>query len=247
MEELLHSIPQVMVGDEIVRQLKVLILNGNLKPGQRLPSELALARRLGVSRPSVREALKALEAMGLIERTREGTFVRMDENKLLLEPFSYMVTLEKITLDELFETRRALEAELAGLAAERAQEEDVEQIQRELDRMRTHAGEAQVFVASNVGFHMAIARAARNRVLYQMLRAVRSMVVQTQMQGAPLEAVVRQSIRDHEEVLDAIRRRDRSGAVQAMIRHLDNVRRGIAHRVAPELEFGPEDGSDAKL
>src|SRR5690606_11708776 len=96
MEDLLHSIPQVMVGDEIVRQVKVLILNGNLKPGQRLPSELALARRLGVSRPSVREALKALEAIGLIERTREGTFVRMDENKLLLEPFSYMVTLEKI-------------------------------------------------------------------------------------------------------------------------------------------------------
>ncbi|HLT59147.1 MAG: FadR family transcriptional regulator [Limnochordales bacterium] len=241
MEDLFQSIPQVTVGDEIVRQLKTLILSGDLQPGQRLPSETVLAQRFGVSRPSVREALKALAALGLVERTREGTFVRMDERKFLVEPFAYMVALKKITLDELFETRRALEAELAGLAAERATDEDLEQMQAELDRMRDHAGEADIFVSSNVGFHMAIARAARNRVLYQMLRAVRGIVVQTQRQGAPLDAVVQQSIADHEHILDAIRRRDRPAAVQAMIQHLDNVHKGIVHRVAPEIEIDLEE------
>lgn len=243
MDDMLQSISQVTVGDAIVKQLKDLILSGDLRPGDRLPSELVLAKRLGVSRPSVREALKALTAVGLIERSREGTFVRVDEKKFFAEPFAYLVALKKITLAELFETRRALEAELAALAAERAQGDDIERMRAELQRMKDHANESEIFVASNVGFHMAIADAAKNRVLRQMLQAVRGMVVQTQLQGAPLRAVVQQSIDDHTQILDAIRRQDRKEARQAMIRHLNNVQQGVAHQVASEIEVE----QDAKL
>lgn len=240
MADLLEPILHMTIGDAIVEQLKDLIIQGELRPGDRLPPEIDLAKKLGVSRPSVREALRALTALGLIERSHEGTFVRPDEHKLFVEPFSYLVTLKKITFSELFETRRALETELAGLAAERADADDIQKMRLALERMANHADESDVFVASNVAFHMAVAEAAKNRVLCQMWHAVRGEIVQTQLQGACLSEVVQQSIGDHERILKAIQQRNRTKAIRAMTRHLNNVQKGVAHRVVSEIEIRPD-------
>lgn len=122
--------------EEIVEQIKELFAQGDLKPGDKLLSEREFAERLQVSRASVREALSALEAMGLIEiKPGEGTFIRQMGVSSIIEPLALLLLMEKDQVFELFELRKILEVEAAGLAALRATSEDVERMFEVIKKM----------------------------------------------------------------------------------------------------------------
>ena len=111
--------------EEIVEQLRELISTGTFNPGDKLPSERDMAQMLGVSRASVREAVVALQAMGVLDvKPGEGTFVSASMNSEMIEPLALVLSVERNPLAQLMEVRRILEAEAAALAAQRATEQD---------------------------------------------------------------------------------------------------------------------------
>ena len=130
----LAPIKSTRIYEEIVRQVKAMIAEGRLKGGDRLPPERDLAEKFVVSRTSVREALRALESLGLVEiRPGEGTFVREVSVEALIEPLALLMVSQREAIGELFEARRLLEPALAALAASRATPEEIQEMERILE------------------------------------------------------------------------------------------------------------------
>lgn len=225
----LTRVRRVTVVDAVVEQIKAHIVDGTWRPGDRLPPEHELAERFGAGRPAVREALKALSLLGLIRRTQHGTFVSEEDDALMAEPLSYLIRLRRTNFAQLFEARRLIEVEVAGLAAERARPDDVAAIEVEVERMMASDVTPEAYTAANVAFHLAVAAAAHNPVLLQMLKALRRLLREAQEIGVQLPHLRRSSAEAHRAVLDAIVRRDPAGARAAMLDHLADVERELEH------------------
>jgi len=153
----------------IVEQITNLVEKGKLKPGDRLPPEHVLAEKFGASRPSVREALSALEILGVIEsRAGRGNFIK---NSLNLP--SYRKKLEELEREEspfeLLEARKIIESQIASLAAQRATEEDISAIQDSLNKMKNALPDIPRVMEYDRKFHINIAKAAHNSVLFSMM------------------------------------------------------------------------------
>jgi GntR family transcriptional repressor for pyruvate dehydrogenase complex len=146
----------------IIDKITGLLAAGLLKPGDRLPSIEALSQQCSVGRTSVREALRALELVGVVEiRHGEGTFIGEDVSRFCLKPLSWGALLDQNRVLELSETRRCIECELAAMAAQRATAEDIAEIERYLLRMEECRHSMAGYTAADVGFHFAIGKAAR--------------------------------------------------------------------------------------
>src|SRR5579871_2601658 len=110
-----EPIPRIDLTEEVVRRIKILLTNGSIKPGTKLPPERELAEMLGISRPSLRQGLKALRMMAVIDsKRRHGTFISDSAAQVLRQPLDFVMLLNAITIEELFEVRRVIEVELSG-------------------------------------------------------------------------------------------------------------------------------------
>lgn len=168
------------VYEEIVAQIKQLIIDGKLQPGDKLLSERELSEKLNVSRASVREAFSALEMMGIISiRPGEGSFVRQISYEGLLEPLSFLLQVEFSDISQVLEVRKILEVEIAALAALRATPETLNEIRRALDFM------TEEFAAGNIGdraddsFHLALAQATDNPLLVKVMSTITELMTNT--------------------------------------------------------------------
>ncbi|MDK2821331.1 MAG: GntR family transcriptional regulator, transcriptional repressor for pyruvate dehydrogenase complex [Clostridia bacterium] len=219
--------------EEIVCQIKQLISEGKLKPGERLPSERELAENLGVSRASVREALSALRTVGVLEiRPGEGTFVQNIRDEAIIEPLAMALLLDSQAAMEILEVRLALEGQAAHLAAERVTSEDLKKMDDLLVEMEQNLYEG-VTEDVDLNFHLAIAEAARNSVLLRLMRTVYEtmrQVLRTSRQrlyttpGNP-ELLLKQ----HKQILKALEKHDPEAAREAIIKHslfVEKVLRG---------------------
>ena len=147
----------------VVQHVRALIERGELRPGDRLPPERELAVQLGVSRPSVRAGLRSLAAIGVLQtRHGAGTFITDGPPTLGSEPLSFLAALHGFTRDEMFEARRALEVGVAGLAAERATDDQIATIAEEVTGMFASLDDAQAFLIHDIRFHRAVAAASGN-------------------------------------------------------------------------------------
>lgn len=215
--------------EEIMEQLKEMISNGELRHGQKLPSERELAESLGVSRASVREALTALEAIGILDiRPGEGTFVRETSVSDTFAPLAMVLEMEQNSMEQLMEVRRVLETELAALAAQRATAEDLMNIEANLNHMKT-AHNISEAVKADLRFHFAIAEATHNRILLRLMNTVADLMHNTfRIQREELfGAKGREIIAEHEAIYQAIRDGDTGTARLTMLRHIDNIQAGI--------------------
>ncbi|GAB6157794.1 FadR/GntR family transcriptional regulator [Desulfotomaculum varum] len=159
--------------EEIVEQIKSMIARGELNPGDKLLPERELAERMQVGRSAVREAYRALEAIGIIEiRPGEGTFVRKLGNKPMTDIMSLAVMTGKDTLFELLELRKIVETEAAALAAARRTEEDLKAIKSCLDQMKLDIESGNLGDLSDIKFHYAIADAAHNSLLTRLMNSI---------------------------------------------------------------------------
>ena len=217
----LGPIKSTRIYEEIVRQVKQLIAEGRFKSGDRLPPERELAEKFVVSRTSVREALRALESLGLIDiRPGEGTFVREVSIDALVGPLALVMTSQREAIGELFEARRVLEPAIAALAARRATGDELAEMERILDAQAKEVGEGRTGVAQDTALHSAIAHSAHNRAITRIVGALMDLLALSREESLHTPGRPSRSHEDHRRILSAIKRRDETGAQQAMLDHL---------------------------
>jgi len=218
---MLEKVKKTQTYEIVVDRIKTEIEKGAWKPGTSLPSERILAEQLGVSRPSVREALRVLEVMGYVEiKPGQGIFAKEpDQNEKSSRALLSMLEQDDNVL-EVLEIREIFEPQIAFLAAESATERDIEVMEEIIKRMDEHLKAGESTVNDNIDFHLAIARTVNNKVLYQ---------VQKILLKASKDAVTRyyevpgrdnRSIIGHKEILKAIKDHNAEVAKQLMFDHL---------------------------
>jgi GntR family transcriptional repressor for pyruvate dehydrogenase complex len=226
----LRPIEQRTLRERIVERLKAFIVESGLQAGGRLPTEREMAEQLGVSRTAVREALKSLQALGLIEaRPKQGMFLRQPD----LEPLTHMlwsrVNGADSTLTHVWEARKVFEMNILPLVVERANEEDWRRIERSIEEMEAAIGRGELGQEADVAFHRALAHATRNPVLESFSEVVGQYFheVQKQSLAESLEAR-RVAAQAHRRIYAALRKGDVEEAIRRMETHLNScVSRGI--------------------
>jgi GntR family transcriptional repressor for pyruvate dehydrogenase complex len=207
---------------DVCRKLIAHLMRGDWREGDRMPSERELCQRLGVGRASLREALKALEIMGMVEsRVGEGTFV-LERSAFFSRPLMFAITGG--TYDEvesIIEARQTIEAALAGFAAERATPSDLEEIRKYLDQMREAVTNAGTFLEADLSFHLAVAQAGHNQILLNAVQMLRNLMREWIAETMQVKGTLPQAVEQHERIFDAISQRDKDAARKAMTEHLE--------------------------
>lgn len=216
------------VPDQIAARLIALITERQLKAGDRLPPERELAAAMRVSRSSLREALRALAMVGVVEmRHGDGTYLTALETEQLLRPVSLVLSLSDSSLAELFEARKLVEPGLAALAAHRISDASAAELCSHADATAAAVDDPEAFMWADIALHALIAKAAENAVLRRLLDSIASMGIASRRRTGRLAAVREQSARDHREIAAAIAAHDADAAHAAMLRHLENVERAV--------------------
>ncbi|MER8032322.1 FadR/GntR family transcriptional regulator [Streptomyces bauhiniae] len=211
--------------EAVLGHLRGAIERGEYAIGDKLPSEAELCRTLEVSRPVVREALRALHTMGLtVSRTGKGTFVTADA---VQDP-----TFGDYAASDLLEVRRHVEIPVAGYAARRRTPEDLDRLTRLLDRMERETDTA-AWVAMDTLFHLAVAEAARNPVFRKVIEEIRDALARQSAFLTELGGRREQSDREHRALVDALAAGNERDAVAAMTHHLDRVATTLTRIVRP--------------
>lgn len=219
---------------QAVDRLRELILRGEFSAGGRLPPERVLARELGVSRSTLREAIRALVVMNvLVSRHGDGTYVSSLEPDLLAEPFELMVSLSDESLFHLFEVRRVLETACAGLAAERVSDEELVQFDRILEHSEAARDDSEELLDRDVELHTAIVRATRNPLLIRIMSGVGALALAGRRRTISLPGVADRSLADHARIVSALRRRSPETARAAMEAHLGHVEESFRESGSP--------------
>ncbi|MDP4089609.1 MAG: FadR/GntR family transcriptional regulator [Bacillota bacterium] len=208
--------------EQVVEQIKKMIGDGTLKRGDKLPTERDLAEQLQVSRPSVREALRALEVIGLIEsRQGAGNYIRESFEESLLEPLSMMFMLQESSPFEIIELREILELETVVLAAERITESELAVLRNLLEDMKECENEERN-VQLDRKFHYTIARASRNLLILNVVQVI-SQLIDSLIENARRKILSGESRAkltvQHELIYKALSERDRDSAYEAIKDH----------------------------
>lgn len=222
--QLFRTVRVSRASGDIVRQVQANIASGKLAPGDRLPSEKELSEQFGLSRTTVRDALRVLESQGLVAikvGAGGGTFVASPSDQPLSQVLTNMLCLHGITTGELVEARMAIEISIVNYAAERATPEDIRKMYRAIEQARAAyaAGEAR-FTPHSIDFHVALAEAAKSRALLYTVNAFRTPFYETLDRLLPDDEMALRAIKDHQELMDAIEAHDASRARLVMRAHI---------------------------
>lgn len=226
---------RIKLKERAAKQLLDMVVSDALSPGERLPPERELVERLGVSRTVVREALNLLEARGLINIEHgRGAVVNGDSAHAVRDTLGLMLRVRPKALWELMEIRRMFEIEVSGLAAERANPEELEKMRVQIDRMRTCIDTPEGYVDADVEFHAALARSTGNDVLLTMLEPVVELLRTSRKVSTSRSGSARRALEDHEKILHRVEAGDAEGARQEMRAHLmataEDIRATVGER-----------------
>jgi GntR family transcriptional repressor for pyruvate dehydrogenase complex len=213
-----------MLWQQIAEQLMIMLQTGQLQPGDRLPPERELAAKMQVSRPSLREALRALTMMNILEvRQGAGTYVTSLEPELLVEHLDFVLSLEDTSLTSLFEARRIVEAGITALAAERITDEELAELEEVLHRSEEALGDPEAFLQADHAMHRAVTRAARNAILSRVVDSISRLLLVSRSRTIEIPGIRVQTLEHHRAIISALKARDPEAAQQAMVEHLENV------------------------
>ncbi len=211
--------------EQVVQRILGLIQAGVLVAGQQLPAERELASNLGVSRPTLREALRALSLMGALNiRQGGGVFVSNLTSQDLLAPLDFYFNLEDQRLETLFEAQIMLEGEVARMAAAKMTDALIEQLSACLKSTEPVLDALLAWFEMDTKFHMLIAKATENIFLERVVHSVRTLINRNRKATVQSWSIPRVSHAEHLRVLEALRNRDADGAAAAMRAHLERVR-----------------------
>lgn len=210
------------VVQDAISKIKELIDRGDLNFGERLPSERELAKILGISLPSLREALRALSILGIVEmRPGSGTYLRSSLDSWSSDPFSLLFELGKPLHIDLFEARKGIEGILAELAAEKRSDEDLRTMESALQQMKSNVEDRGHYMKCEIEFHWAVIRAARNRVLEDFMEKMYKLLYESRKKTIKFYVdLYRESYLRHYRIYSSIKKKDAKGARKNMLRHL---------------------------
>lgn len=226
--------------DDAITKIRELIISGDLLPGDRLPPENQLCELLGMSRSSMREAVKSLAVAGVLDvRRGDGTYVTSLEPSLLLQGFGTAIQLLGDTdLGDVMHIRRVLEGEATALATIRADAELRTELGRDLDEMRTavEADDTEALVTHDSTFHARIATASGNRTLATLLAELSTLTLRARIwRGLQEEGAHQLTLSQHRAILDALADRDPEAARAASMVHVATSERWL-RRFAAEAQ-----------
>jgi len=209
--------------EEVAKQIERLILT-KLNPGDKLPSERDLAEKLRVSRNSIRDAIRSLELMALVEpRQGTGTIVRKTSAEALINPFANALKRRKELVSELLDFRKMLEPPLAARAAAHASVGEISEMEEILRRQGERQGQGDAAVAEDAEFHYSIALASGNGVVLKVLDILMDLSRDTRERSLQVEGRPQKSLAGHRRILAAIKRHDAEAAKAAMRRHIEDI------------------------
>ncbi len=217
----------------IVDQINEYFLNGDLQPGEKLPTERELASRFNVSRTSVREALRKLEIKGIIEiKQGSGSFIKTKESLSIgKELSSTILKTEKKLVYEMLELRQTLEVECASLASQRATSEDLERIGQALEMMNQVKNDVELGIQADLSFHINIVLASHNSIFSQLFQTLsehmQDTIRVTRTQRLKDQERTQETIDEHKEIYLAIAAGDANQAKQLMEMHIKQIRREL--------------------
>jgi GntR family transcriptional repressor for pyruvate dehydrogenase complex len=212
------------VFEGVAQQIQRFIVEGELKPGDRLPPERELAERFEVSRGSVRDAIRTLEFVGLVvPRQGEGTVVADASPDAVVTPLASVLLRKRELIVELLDIRRIIEPALAARAAQHASPEEIAHLEDVLRRQRKKVLRGESTVAEDNEFHYTIALAARNTVVRKVIDVVMQLLHETRSRSLQARGRPQRSLAGHRRILEAIKRHDPDAAERAVGRHLQEI------------------------
>jgi GntR family transcriptional regulator, transcriptional repressor for pyruvate dehydrogenase complex len=212
--------------EQIVKQIEGSIQKGTLRPGDQLPAERELAIQFGVSRTAVREAVKTLHEKGLVEAfPGRGTFITSETSNSMRLTFDRMIKSVQVdgTL-QVVEVREILEPEIAALAATRANEECLSELQEAIAIMDGAQDDPDEYIEADLDFHLALAEAAANPIILSLIDSIVGVLREQRLNIFKVEGGPERGQYHHKRILAAIKNQDPVGAREAMRAHLEQVR-----------------------
>ncbi len=227
---------------ELTRKLLEYLLSGAIEPGGRLPSERTLAEILGLSRQAIRNSLKSLSILGIVEtRMGSGTYFVGRQAALLPQVIEWGLLLSQGWVIDLIEARYQLEILFAGLAAERRTGEDVEELRAILERLRSSRVDYEAYAQADAEFHVKLAMASRSTILAGVLVNVASLLKAWSERVIASAGETESSLAMHEAVFRSVAAMDAEGARAAMLAHMDRAVTRLRRSVDDQASLKPAD------
>lgn len=218
-----QPIKRSAISEDVTLHIMELIRNGKLRPGDKLPAERQLAESLGVSRVSLREGLRTLAFMNILDvRTGDGTYISSLDSQDLVEPLTFVLAINSQTLQELAQARRLIEPYLAAEAARNITDEELAELNCSLAQMKAAGEDYSLVVQHDMELHRLIARAGQNTFLYRFITTLSALIMQRPVVVHD-PGWFEHTWQIHELIVAAINRHDPEAAAAAMASHLDEL------------------------
>lgn len=228
MSSTIEPIKKSAISEEISAQLLSMIRQGKLSAGEKLPPERELAAMLNVSRPSLREALRALAIMNIIEmRQGDGTYISSLEPETLVEHLDFVLSLDDSTFMQLFEARKIVEVGITALAAERITDNQIRELEALQSKSLSSMDNHETFLAVDLELHNIITDAAGNPFLKRFLTSLSRISLASRQRTVSIPGVSQQSAEDHQAIIAALKARDSRASSNAMLAHLNHVEKSF--------------------
>lgn len=213
------------ISEQVANRILSMIKSGNLKSGDRLPTEAQMGIAFGISRPPLREALKALTLMGVLESRQGGRYTVTDLSpSRLVAPFNVMLSISDYDVTEHFEARAVVELELIRLSTVRATPEERQRIMQHAVDGKAFYHDPVAFRLLDIEFHQSLNDAADNRLLSALAQGLYDIGLDVRRLASAVPGNIEKSVSQHIEVAEAVMNKDAMGAVAAYRRHLEHVR-----------------------
>lgn len=233
-QSMLRAVEKKRAYEDIVQQVLTLIEDGKLKRGDQLPSERELTETFKVSRTTVREAIRTLESMKLLQcRQGTGTYVLASSEEALIQPLAAALFNKKDDIRDIFYIRKIIEPQVAHLAAENAMPQEIEEMETILRKQKESIERGENIIETDSAFHNLMAKATTNRVMERLIAALIDLLKQSRedylMENENDERAKR-SLEGHRQILSAIKKGDSTAAQKSMLRHIEEIEGIIFHQ-----------------
>ena len=219
-----QPIARQSVAEMVAKRILELVTSRALKSGDQLPPERELAEMLGVSRPSVREAIRGLSILGVVNsRQGGGAFISKLDGDALLGPIRFFLSIEEMNIRELYDARSLIEGDIARRASVNMDEAKLLALERLLEEQADMMNDAKAFRVSDFRFHETIWIGSGNAFLKRIGESLNSLGLEFRRRASENPGVLAQSLRDHWVLLDALKARDPGAAAEAAEQHMRNV------------------------
>jgi GntR family transcriptional regulator, transcriptional repressor for pyruvate dehydrogenase complex len=221
------------VADQVAKKILDLVRTGNLKPGDQLPPERDLAQMLQVSRPSLREAMRGLQILGVVKsRQGGGAYISSLDAADLLGPLQFLITLNAENVHALYESRVLVDGGIGRMATERLTADDLDRLRAMVSLQEKLVTDAIGFRVSDLEFHRTISEATGNPFLVRVSHSLYVLGMEYRRIASETPGVLRQSLADHRKIVAAFAARDPDAAEEAMAQHMRNVHRSTVDAMA---------------